>query len=228
MSEAAGAPAPATRPVVLFDFDGVLFRGDAFTALMRAHFRRQWWRGLLALPLVVCLSPLSVLRRTRWRLVRMVVHVALLGLDEARYRAIATRFARGLALDSRHFLAAGLRALRRHQLDARVIVVTGCEETLARALLDELGLADVELVASRLVARRSGLRVGVHNVGKEKLRQLARAGVVPPWRVAYGDSLADVAMLAAAESPVLVNTGRKLRAAVARRIGRDPAVELWD
>jgi len=227
MSEDASAPAPATQPVVLFDFDGVLFRGDAFTALMRAHFGRQWWRFLLALPLAVCLSPLAILRRTRSRVVRAVVHVALLGLDEARYGAIATRFAHGLALDSRHFLAAGLRALRRHQLDARVIVVTGCEKTLARALLDALGLPEVELVASRLVAGRFGLRVGVHNVGKEKLRQLAHAGVTPPWQVAYGDSLADVAMLAAAESPVLVNAGRKLRIAITRRIGREPAVELW-
>ena len=44
----AGADAVSPR-VVLFDFDGVLIRGDSFYLFMRERYRRSWWRRLLAL-----------------------------------------------------------------------------------------------------------------------------------------------------------------------------------
>ncbi|MEO5559058.1 MAG: hypothetical protein ABIO49_04725 [Dokdonella sp.] len=37
--------------VLLFDFDGVLVRGDAFSTFMRERYSRKWWRLLLLLML---------------------------------------------------------------------------------------------------------------------------------------------------------------------------------
>jgi phosphatidylglycerophosphatase C len=219
----------STAPVVLFDFDGVLFRGDSFTALMRHHARRQWWRLLLLLPFAPLLAPFIAWRRTRRRSLRLIVHFMLLGLSPARYRALATQFGRSLAADASRFIEGGLEAIRRHVASgARVVVVTGCEDTLARAMLDELGLRQVELIASRLVGGRFGMRVGVHTFGPEKVRQLAAHGIHPPWEVAYTDSSTDAALLIAARAPMLVNAGAGTRARLRKKMSTEPQHVRWD
>jgi len=221
---------PSATPVVLFDFDGVLFRGDSFTALMRKHLRRQWWRVVVALPLLLLLAPFLAVRRMRRRILRFVVHLALLGVSEAHYREMAQEFGRGLAADAERFIEGGLAAIRRHvQSGARVVVVSGCEETLARAILDELGLRDIELIASQLIGGRFGMRVGVHTFGPEKVRQLAAHGIHPPWDVAYSDSSTDAAMLVAARSSVLVNAKQGTRERLIKRLGRAPDQDVrWE
>jgi len=220
--------ATSTTPVVLFDFDGVLFRGDSFTALLLAHARRQWWRVLLLLPLLLLAAPFIAIRATRRPTLRVFVHLMLVGVSEARYRAMAREFGRVLAADAERFIADGLAAIQRHvEGGARVVIVSGCEETLARAILDELGLRDIELIASRLIGGRFGMRVGVHTFGPEKVRQLAAHGIHPPWEVAYSDSSTDAAMLVAARSSVLVNPKPGTRARLVKRLGREPDRDVY-
>jgi phosphatidylglycerophosphatase C len=216
---ALGAP-----PVVLFDFDGVLTHADTFELFVRQRYARSAWRqllALLALPWLLLLWPL-----TR-RLHRPLVHIALLGLDERRYRVAAEAFAAGLARRPGHFCRDGVRALRRHQAaGARVIVVTGCEHTVVECLLAQLGLGGVELVASRLVPRLLGMRIAHHNIGAGKLQALASHGV-PAWHRAYGDSLHDVPVLKAAAEPVLVNGTPKLCKRIERALGRPVERVAW-
>jgi phosphatidylglycerophosphatase C len=204
-------------PVVLFDFDGVLTHADTFELFVRERYARAIWRkllALLALPWLLLLWPL-----TR-RLQRPLVHIALLGLVVRRYRAVAEAFAAQLARRPGHFCRDGVRALRRHQAAGeRVIVVTGCEHTVVESLLTQLGLAGVELVASRLKPGPFGLRVAHHNVGAGKLKALTAHGV-PAWQRAYGDSLHDLHMLKAAAEPVLVNGTPKLCKRIERALGR--------
>ena len=218
----------ARQRVVLFDFDGVLFRGDSFTALLRHHCRHEWWRIVLATPLLLLCIPFAALRRTRRRTLRLLVHTVLLGVSEQRYRAMAQDFGRSLGSDAGRFLEEGLRAVKAHAgSGARVIVVTGCEDTLARAILDELGLHAIELIGSRLVAGRFGMRVSIHTFGAEKVRQLARIGITPPWDFAYSDSSTDADMLGAAHAAVLVNAKPGTRARLVSRIGREPKAVIW-
>jgi phosphatidylglycerophosphatase C len=214
--------------VVLFDFDGVLVRGDAFAKFMRARYSRAWWR---VLPLLV-LTPLLVLpaltSRGRRAIVQLVVGWALAGLDEKAYRTLADRFGRTLARDARHFSRSAFAVLNRHRRAGdRVLVVTGCEETLARAILDELGLPEIELIASRVMPGRFGPRVAVRNVGREKLRQLALRDVHPQWDFAYSDSLVDLPMLAGARAAVVVNPYRGMLARAQARLGARVSAVDW-
>ena len=214
--------------VVLFDFDGTLLHGDAFTMFIRTCYRRGWWRVLPVLPLLPLLIPISVFRRGRRAIARLLVRLALLGTSEQHYREHAETFGRQLARDSRLFSRLGVLTLRRHMHSGdRVLIVTACEETLAASILGELGLGTVELVASRLVRGRRGWRVGVHNIGAEKLRQLALRGINPPWDIAISDSLVDLPILAAAREPILVNPDRRMlkRASV---LGKRPGIAEWD
>lgn len=216
------------RRVVLFDFDGVLVRGDSFAAFMRDRYRRAWWRGIALLPLLPVFAVLATTRRGRHAVLRFCVVWALLGVGAQRYRGLAETFGRAFARDARHLVRAGLSRLNEHRhAGDRVIVVTGCEQTVARAILDELGFETIELVASRLVPGRLGMRIEVHNRGMEKAHQLRRIGVRPPWDVAYSDSQDDLPMLAAARSAVLVDPDRRTLAAVSARLRQRLSVVQW-
>jgi phosphatidylglycerophosphatase C len=222
------ATQPVAASIVLFDFDGVLFKGDAFGALLLAHCARQWWRIVLALPLLLIALPFALMRRARRRTLRFLVELVLLGVSATRYRELATNFGDSLARDPRRFSRAALQALNTHRhAGARVIVVTGCEEQLARSILDGLGLKDVELVASRLAPTRFGMRTAMHNIGRMKAYQLGLLGICPPWDIAYSDSLADLPILAAARSAVLVNANRRLLARASNRLKRNLVVVEW-
>ncbi|GAB3938856.1 hypothetical protein GCM10027614_19810 [Micromonospora vulcania] len=102
-------------------------------------------------------------------------------------------------------------------------MVTACEHTLARAVLDTIGLAEVELVASHI----HGPRLIVHNYGATKVVQLAAQGVLPPWRIAYSDSLSDLPILDAAQRAVLVDATARQIARARRLLGARLATETW-
>jgi phosphatidylglycerophosphatase C len=213
------------RRVVLFDFDGVLIRGDTFAMFMRDRYARVRWRK----GLVLVLGPwfLLTLPFSRRRVLRSLVHLGLLGLNEARYRDLARAFAVALVRQPGHFYREGLSALRRHQAAGdRIVIVTGCEESLVRGLLAELGVSDVEVLASRLRANRFGMRSEWHNVGRRKVELLARHGI-EAWQVAYSDSSQDLPMLALAAEAVLVNATPKLCKRVEKALGRSVTRVEW-
>ena len=145
--ETLTADVEAVAPrVVLFDFDGVLFRGDAFHLFIRERYRRSWWRWLpavLVAPLLLLILPFS------WRVpMHVLVRIALFGLGERRYRLAAETFAADLARRPRQFHRDALQALRQHQLQGdRVIVVTGCEHTLVSGIVQQLGLTGLDVLA---------------------------------------------------------------------------------
>jgi phosphatidylglycerophosphatase C len=210
-----GVSAPRT---VLFDFDGVLIHGDAFSLFMRECYQRSLLRKLaavLALPWIALVLPFS-----REQAARSLVHVGLLGLNERRYQALAQAFAGSLVRRPRQFSRDGLHALRRHQAEGdRVIVVTGCEHVLVSQILDQLGLSGIEVLASQLRPGILGMRVKLHNIGRRKTMQLASLGV-KAWQVAYSDSLLDVPMLKPAAEAVLVNGTPKLCKKMEKALGR--------
>jgi len=220
------APLEAAGPrVVLFDFDGVLIHGDAFYLFMRERYKRAPWRVLLAL---LC-SPLLLLQLlfSRRLPLRTLVRIALLGLGEKRYQAAATAFAGTLVQRSRQFCRDGLQALRRHQAAGdRVIVVTGCEHALVSGILQQLGLTDLEVLASRLRRGWFGMRPQWHNVGRRKIESLAKHGLTT-WQVAYGDSIYDAPMLKLATEAVLVNGTPTLCKKVEKALGRAVTRVEW-
>ena len=220
------AAAGATLPqVVLFDFDGVLIHGDSFYLFIRERYVRSFWRPLLALlstPLL--LAQLSFSRRLP---MRVLVRIALLGLGERRYQTVAGAFADTLARRPRQFCRDGLQALRRHQAQGdRVIVVTGCEHTLVSGILQQLGLTNLEVLASSVRPGWFGMGLLQHNVGGRKVQLLAQHGITA-WQVAYGDSMYDAPMLKVAAEAVLVNGTPRLCKKIEKALGRAVTRVEW-
>lgn len=216
------------RPVVLFDFDGVLVRGDAFSRWLRHRFAIAWWLIIPLVLMALVTFPAASTLRGRGVIVRWVVTLALVGLDETTYRVSARECGQSIARDPRRLSSTALCALKAHRdRGDRVLVVTGCEETLAHSILEQLGLASIELVASRVVQGRLGLRIAVRNVGREKIRQLALRDIHPLWDVAYSDSPADLPMLEASRSAVLVNLRGADLARVKTRLGDRSTMVNW-
>lgn len=218
-------PQAGARRVVLFDFDGVLIHGDTFGMFMRGRFARAWWRRglvLLASPWLLLVLPFS------WRrVVRALVHIGLLGVGAARYCELAQAFAATLVHRPHQFCREGVGRLRAHlAAGERVVIVTGCEDTLVRGVLDGLGVDGVEVLASRLCAGRLGMRSAWHNVGQHKVELLAQHGI-EAWHVAYSDSQQDLPMLALAEEPVLVNATPKLCKRVEKALGHAVTRVEW-
>lgn len=221
----AESPEATAQRVVLFDFDGVLIHGDAFYLFMRERFRHSLWRKLLALlcaPLLLLQLPFS-----RRMPVRTLVRIALLGLGEQRYRMAANAFATTLVRRPRQFCRDGLQTLRRHQAQGdRVLVVTGCEHALVSGILQQLGLTNLEVLASQLRRGWFGMRPQWHNVGRRKVQSLARHGLTA-WQVAYGDSMYDAAMLKLASEAVLVNGTPVLCKKMEKALGRAVTRVEW-
>ena len=211
--------------VVLFVFDGVLIQADSFGLFMRDRYKRSLVRKLLVLPTLPWLL-LGLMVSWRWP-VRTLVHIGLLGVSEQRYTAAAKSFAAQLVRRPKLFSRDGLLALRRHQAAGdRVIVVTGCEHTLVAGILQELGLTQIEVLASQLRPSWLGMRVKSHNVGKRKLQELASHGL-QAWRLAYTDSSHDIPMLKPAAEAVLVNGTPKLCKKIEKALGRSVTRVEW-
>ncbi|SCE66683.1 phosphatidylglycerophosphatase C [Micromonospora coriariae] len=208
---------------VIFDLDGVLLRGDAFGLFMR----RVAFAGArlpLAVVLLILLAPIVAIPACRPRAARWMSRIGLLGRSAEQLRAELGRFGADLGEEPERIIAPGLRVVRAHlAVGDRVVVVTACEHTLARAVLDAIGLAEVELVASHI----HGPKLIVHNYGATKMVQLAAQGVTPPWRVAYSDSLSDLPILGAAEQAVLVNANARQVARARRLLGARLTTVTW-
>lgn len=205
------------------DFDGVIVREDSLGGFLRHHLSRTPWRVPGFLVATSALVPLIGVPASRSRGLKLLLRAGFAGLSHDQYRVRAATFGTALAARPDALLQDGVAAARAH-LDAgdRVVVVTGSEATLARAVLDAAGLADAELVASRIAPTPFGLAFEVHAYGPQKVRELAALGIEPPWDVAYSDSAADLPMLRGARSAVLVNVGERsgarVRAALPGRV----------
>jgi phosphatidylglycerophosphatase C len=199
---------PAT---VVFDLDGVITSRDTFATVVTRRLVRAPWRLVLALPALPLMAVTA--GRPQWRglVARYLVRVALLGSDLDRVGDEVSRLAAEFARTPDWLCPVGVEAARRHLAAGdRVVVLTATERTLARTLLDELGLGDAELLASGLVRAPGGVRMHPHNYGVRKLEALRAAGVPRPWTVMYTDSWADRPTLAEVQQVVLVRPTPRL------------------
>jgi phosphatidylglycerophosphatase C len=226
----SGAAPQDTGPAtVLFDLDGVLTRRDTFGTLVRRRLLRTPWKLLLALP-ALAVHPVTTRHpELRGAVNRYLVRVALLTAHPQDVRDEASTLGREFAARPQWLLRDGIARAQKHVARGdQVVVATATEATLARALLDHVGLQDACLFASELQPARLGLRLDPHNYGARKLTSLRAAGTPEPWSLMYSDSLADLPVLLQADEAVVIGAPGALRRRLRRHAREDHLTfESW-
>ncbi|MFG3303411.1 haloacid dehalogenase-like hydrolase [Micromonospora chersina] len=202
--------------MAVFDLDDTLVRGDSFARFTRRLLFRQRWRAVVSLLLAPLLAPMLFLSATRRVAITGFLWLASAGLSEAQFTALARQFA---ATHAQNRVTVALDRLQQHLADGdRVIVVTACADPLATAICADLGLSQVEIIAARLRAGRTGMWPVLGCQGPQKVQRLRDAGVTLPVDYAYTDSLSDLPLLRAARHRYLVEPSSehltRLRAAL--------------
>ena len=210
---------------VVFDLDKVLLGGDASTLFLRGRLRQAPSRALLLLLAAPLLLPGSALPQTRPLAARVMTRLAVGGRSESDVTAVADAYGAALAGKPEAAIADAIACVRAHEAAGdRVVVATGCEETLARGFLAAIGLGDLDVVGSTGSLRPPRIR---RAMGESKARMLAERGYPPPWGVVYSDSPSDLPLFAGSPRPVLVNADDKAARRVARVLGRRPETLTW-
>lgn len=193
------------RRLAVFDFDGVLLRGDSFAGYLRWRTQQRRWRLLAALPLAPLL-PLLGHTRTLPFAARIFARALTFGLTPQRFENEIALFSEvWLSRPGRRILPL-LQRLRAHQAAGEdVVVVSGTAQLLLDTLLRRIGVVDVTALGTELQFGRGGLKARRHNVGAAKLVRMAEAGLPARWHYCYSDSAADLPILAAADQAFLVD-----------------------
>ncbi len=229
MAEVSCTPAlrysPTVTPTVVVDLDKVLLGGDASTLFLSGRLRQAPIRALPLLVAAPLLLPGSALPWTRPAAARLLTRLAVGGKDGDDVAAVADAYRTALARKPEAAIADAIACVRLHQRQGhRVVVATGCEETMARGFLAAIGLDDVDVVGSTgsLVPPRSRRAMGAG-----KVQMLTERGYPPPWVAVYSDSPSDLPCFAGTRRPVLVNADEKAAAQVTRVLGRRPETVTW-
>ena len=213
------------QPTVVFDLDKVLLGGDASTLFLHGRLRqspRRLLPLLLAAPLLV---PGSAVPQSRPLAARIMTRIAVGGRSDSDVEAVASAYGEALSRKPEAAVAEAIACLRRHQQDGdRVVVATGCEETLARGFLSSVGLGDLDVVGSTGTLWPPRVR---RAMGESKVAMLRERGYPPPWAAVYSDSASDLPLFAGTPRPVLVNAGEKTAEHVTRALGRRPETRTW-
>ena len=194
-------------PLVVFDFDHTLYDGDSGSHLFKWLIERAWWRRLLAILVAPVAGPMVAWLPTRRRGISVFVWIGTVGLhrlvdlDGLIDRYVATHVDE---IRSR-LLPIALDVLHRHrEAGDRVVVATGAPPELAREILRFVAQHEVPVIGS-LVGPRAGAMIATrHCHNEEKMRMLRERGY-GDIDVSYTDSSADLPLLLAARSPVVVN-----------------------
>jgi phosphatidylglycerophosphatase C len=210
---------------VVFDLDKVLLSGDASTLFLRGRLRRNPGRTLALVLAAPLLLPGAAVPQLRPLAARIMTRLAVGGSPESDVEDVAAAYRSALQVKPEAAVADAIACVRRHQKDGeRVVVATGCEETLARGFLAAVGLGDLDVVGSVGSYRPPRIR---RAMGEGKVEMLTDRGYPPPWTAAYSDAPTDIPLFAGAERPVLVNGDEAAARKVARTLGRRPETVTW-
>jgi len=193
--------------VVVFDFDHTLYDGDSFGHVLRWLLKRNALRYVAALAATPVLGPMVSFLPTRRRGISAFVWIGTFGLHGRRsFDALIDRYvAQHTDELQRRLLPVALEVLRKHRAAGdRVVIATGAPPELARAILAFVAHEDVPVIGTAVGPRYGAVVATRHCHNEEKVRMLRERGY-GDINVAYSDSSADMPLLLAARSPVVVN-----------------------
>lgn len=210
---------------VVFDLDKVLLGGDASTLFLHGRFRQAPRRTLAMVLAAPLLLPGAAVPQLRPLAARVMTRLAVGGSPATDVDDVAAAYRSALQVKPEAAIADAIACVRRHEAAGeRVVVATGCEETLARGYLTAIGLGHLDVVGS--IGSYRPLRIR-RAMGEGKVEMLTDRGYPPPWSAVYSDAPSDLPLFAGTDRPVLVNGDEKAAERVTRSLGRRPETLTW-
>lgn len=210
---------------VVFDLDKVLLGGDASTLFLHGRLRQSPRRLLLLLLAAPLLVPGALIPQLRPLSARVMTRIAVGGRSGSDVEAAASAFGEALTRKPEAAVAEAIACVHEHRRNGdRVVVATGCEETLARGFLAAVGLGDLDVIGSTSALWPPRVQ---RAMGESKVTMLSERGYPPPWSAAYSDSPSDLPLFAGTPRPVLVNADEKAARQVESTLGRRPETRTW-
>ena len=200
-------PPRADAPLIVFDFDHTLYDGDSGSHLFAWLIKRNPLRLAAALLATPLLGPLVAMLPTRRRGISGYVWIATFGLRGAReFNRIIDQYVHRHEADIRSRLLPKALAVFKAHRDAgdRVVVATGAPPELAREILRFVTHHDVPVIGSQIGPFAGAVIATRHCHNEEKMRMLRERGYTD-IATSYTDSSADLPLLLAARTPVVVN-----------------------
>lgn len=203
---------PEAHPaVIVYDLDGVITTRDSFTALIIEQLRRAPLRLLQALPAAATMLVSRREKRKR-RAAARVAAIALTGMSDDDYTALAVRFGTRIGGDPEWIRAETVERIRVQSAEGvRVVIATATEHRLAQALLAQAGVPYDLLSASVLSDRAAGMEVVDHRVGARKTDALREQGIPIEQAEFVTDSMTDLPTARAAAQVTLIGASQKTR-----------------
>lgn len=201
------ATAPAQAKTVVFDFDHTLYDGDSGTHLFTWLIKRSWWRMALALLVSPVFGSMTAFLPTRRYGISAFVWIGTVGLQSrGSLDALIDRYVATHAAEIRtRLLPVALDVLHAHrEAGDRVVIATGAPPELARAILTFVAHESVPVIGTVVGPKLGAITATRHCHSEEKMRMLRERGY-GDIDICYSDSSADLPLLKAAKTPVVVN-----------------------
>jgi phosphatidylglycerophosphatase C len=217
------------RPTIVFDFDHTLTSWDTAERFFRWLLRRSPLRTGLVVVSLPILAPLLLSRWTRKIPIRFAVWLATLGRSLEDVRVLVEQHVLEIVgSQQRLILKDAANRLEQHlEQGHEVVVATGSLEVLARAYLDNSGLAHVPLVGSSLRPLFWGMVSREHCYGVRKIPMLTERGFPPPWATTYTDHQSDLPVIGHSAECFLVNPKPKAVRVITKKLSVSPKVLAW-
>lgn len=197
----------AEAKTVVFDFDHTLYDGDSGTHLFKWLIQRSWWRMALALLVSPVFGLMIAFLPTRRYGISAFVWIGTIGLhSRGSLDRLIDRYVASHADEIRpRLLPVALEVLHAHrEAGDRVVIATGAPPELARAILAFVAHESVPVIGTAVGPTLGAVTAKRHCHAEEKMRMLRERGY-GDIDIAYSDSSADLPLLKAARSPVVVN-----------------------
>jgi phosphatidylglycerophosphatase C len=217
------------QAIAVFDFDYTLTTCDTAARFFGWLLRRAPWKMLLGAPIVLALGPLALFSRTRRVPIRFLVWLATFGASHERLRDLAKLHIAELVDRGETLVRQDARGqIQFHQSQGHLIVVaTGALESLADEILVKAGIVNVTVVGSSLRRFLGGMVVNQHCFGARKITMLQHRGFDPPWAFVYSDHKADLPLLKAGTTQIVVNPKPATAHYLLSILGPSASVVTW-
>jgi phosphatidylglycerophosphatase C len=217
------------REIVVFDFDGTLVSKDTGYEFNKWLIQKSILRTVLMLAFLPIVGLLITNSCSRTFGLNIGCYIATAFQKKSLFKLRAQFIQYYFSVAGAVAYSKGLDEMSNHQKRGRsVLIISGCPHWLLHGAVKYLGIVDATIIGSRSKVAYGALLVQKHCYRKNKLEMSKDLGAeYSHWVVGYSDSKADIPMLRACVTKVLVNVAPRKIGQFKQHLSEPIEVREW-